>query len=857
MAFFLTLLLYVGLFLLSELLLPKPNIEGAKPGGLGDFQFPTAEEGRAVPIVWGTVRLNGPNIGWYGDLRTKSIKEKVDTGLFSSDNVTIGHKYYIGIDFMLCRGEFSESSPDFDAGIRRIWVDDTVLRPESAGWVNSGAITIDEPEFFGKDSGGITGTLQLFPGRANQAQSVYMAAVSDIDSTLLPNYRGTVHAVMEQMYIGNAPSLRPWAFEVRRIPDGLGLGSDALVNGSDANPANVIYEIMTNSEWGLGLSNVDQTQMSTAGVTLAAENNGYARILDRPLQAVELLAEIEQQIDGFLVQDPITKFWQIQLIRETDYPSPTSLIPSFDESNILSLDFSRGSWADTANQVKVQFTDREKNFASSFAVAQDMANKIIQNDDDIIATQNYPAVQDRTLANKLAWRDLRTLSYPLAKGKIKADRSNYTLRPGDLARITWPPYGITDLVVRVNKISLGTDAANEMIYDWVEDIFRVETPSFADPTDSLWNPIADEPENVNAARIWPLPLGYQDVNNVQQFGLLASRGNGAQTEFDLYLREETSLPVTTVRTGTTLIQVVSPFTPTALLDGAVEINEGSPNDFTNDVITINTTTDIDSVTSSAVVGDLNDAQPPNLILVDDEIMFFESLTSLGGGQYTLNNVYRGMLDTAVARHDDNAIVWFFTYGIGVLEHTLDAATVGLAAWFMSSSGAGDQGDPNSSPTGSPEKGVLSTVEIYDRYLGPSAPLNVSVDGVRLGDVDELGDTFNINWRNRLNSFTDRTVHNESANVASTGYTYNVRVYHTGVSPEVEVYNQTGITADAGVSPEGGTHAVSGYAVDFSPITSPWASPQPFAQTYRIELEAVSATSPEIISGKWERDFTRA
>ena len=126
------------------------------------------------------------------------------------------------------------------------------------------------------------------------------------------------------------------------------------------------------------------------------------------------------------------------------------------------------------------------------------------------------------------------------------------------------------------------------------------------------------------------------------------------------------------------------------------------------------------------------------------------------------------------------------------------------------------------------------------------------------DVDTLGDTFNINWRNRVNSFTVRSKDQEDINDgAISGVDYTVRVYHTGVSPEVLVYNQTGIAANAGISPLGGTHAVSGYAVDFSPITSPWVSPQPFAQTYRVEIEAETTGSPTVTSQKWSRDFTRA
>jgi hypothetical protein len=56
MGFWVTLILYAALFVLSELLRPKPDLENAKPAGLGDFQFPTASEDRYVPIIWGTIQ---------------------------------------------------------------------------------------------------------------------------------------------------------------------------------------------------------------------------------------------------------------------------------------------------------------------------------------------------------------------------------------------------------------------------------------------------------------------------------------------------------------------------------------------------------------------------------------------------------------------------------------------------------------------------------------------------------------------------------------------------------------------------------------------------------------------------------
>jgi hypothetical protein len=868
MGFWLSFFIYLGVTLLVELIRPQPDFEEAKPASLGDFQFPTADEGRTIPIIWGTVRVNGPNIGWFGDLRTVKITKKIKTGLITSKRITTGYRYFLGIDLMICRGEF-DPLVLANQGVRRIWVDDVILRDENASWVTSGTIDFNEPTFFGDrdQEGGITGTMRIYPGKTLEVQNAYMAGLPEIDGSLLPNYNGTARAVMEGMEIGNRPQIPPFNFEVRRIPNGLGLSAgDLIINGFDANPANVIYEIMTNSEWGLGYTNINVANFQAAGVTLAAEGNGYSRIMDRPQKAKDLLSDIQQQIDGFVIKDPISQQWELKLIRESDYPSPVTALPLFDENNIIAdgFEFSRGAWSDTNNHVKVGFTDRDKEYNSTFAVAQDMANRIIQNDEDVSTTIKMPGVMTRSLANDIAWRELRTLSYPLAKGKIKANRTNVNLQPGDLARVNWPPYGIEDLYIRIIRVNLGSGDANEIVYDFNEDIFRQETPSFADPALTLWTEIDDGAVNANAVRLIDLPLGFSEDPTKQQYGLMVSRGNGLQITYDIYFRESGTYPVTPLRTTQTLLAVdVAPFTPTALLSGPLAINQGSPNSFNNDSIIIDTGTDIAEIQTTAVVSELDSdfslSTPPNLILIDDEWIFYESITDLGSGTYRLNNCYRGMLDSAVAAHDDNSIVWFVSEGLAEIVVDWISSTQGFGVWIMSNAGGGQQGDPNGSPfTESPAKGVFADQQITKRFEGPCAPVNVSIDGVRLGDVDQLGDSFNINWRNRVNSNTVRSKNQEATNDAAiSGVDYTVRIYHTGQSPEALVYNQTGILANAGISPLGGTHAVSGYAVDFSPITSPWPSPQPFAQTYRIEVEAETTGSPTVTSQMWKRDFERA
>lgn len=54
----------------------QPKAETRPPAGLDEIQAPTAEVGREIPVLFGTRKMDGPNVVWYGDLRTVPIKSK-------------------------------------------------------------------------------------------------------------------------------------------------------------------------------------------------------------------------------------------------------------------------------------------------------------------------------------------------------------------------------------------------------------------------------------------------------------------------------------------------------------------------------------------------------------------------------------------------------------------------------------------------------------------------------------------------------------------------------------------------------------------------------------------------------------
>lgn len=51
-----------------------PHPKSTPPPSLADLQVPTAEDGREVIDVAGTVWIDDPNIVWFGDLSTLPIR---------------------------------------------------------------------------------------------------------------------------------------------------------------------------------------------------------------------------------------------------------------------------------------------------------------------------------------------------------------------------------------------------------------------------------------------------------------------------------------------------------------------------------------------------------------------------------------------------------------------------------------------------------------------------------------------------------------------------------------------------------------------------------------------------------------
>lgn len=538
---------------------------------------------------------------------------------------------------------------------------------ESGPVEDGDTFTIDEPDLFGGDDegGGIQGTLKFFAGSNTQAVSTYLAQHQQVGSNnKTPAYRGTAFTApdSEPVYVGNSTSIEPWAWELQRIPNGLSLAGDGKVNTVDANPMNVLYEILTNTDWGLSIATaqIDTTSLTSAANTLATENNGFSYLQDTQIEAVELIALIEQQVDGVLFFNRVSGKFQFTLAR-ADYVAGN--LPLLDNSNILSFgNCARGSWEDTTNYVRSQFNDRSDSYKGTFGLAIDSANIRIQDGAIITATRSYPGCKDKDLANDLAWRDLRTLAAPLFKATVVVDATHYALNPGDPVAVTSTALDVDTLPFRITRIDYGELSSNRITLDIVEDVFYYLSASFGAPVESGWTPPSDEllPFLALETLIFESPRAFnardpESIGPADNRIWCSARRRGVESGFEAYSKIDGASDSTYV-------------------EGATGVRFVRIGELTSDLATSGAGTATINVTASPdsqqlireVFEDSPDAASLGLelsqvVVINDEIMLV-SRASNNSLTVDLEAVYRGACDTTRGAHSAGDDVWLISGG---------------------------------------------------------------------------------------------------------------------------------------------------------------------------------------------------
>lgn len=863
---------------MGTLLTPKPHFNQPQPSALGDFRFPTAQEGRAIPVVFGTVKIGGGNTVWWGDLSVVAITQRVKSGLFSHKTITTGYRYYLGVQYALCQGPI-------DALVGLTSNNKSVPFSGSAG-TDKVTISINAEDLFGGDTseGGISGTITLYKGTQTQGSDAYLSAkqtgfggsssvaysgagngglsfvapgtgsvnetititaLSTFDSLgnrqfsvhgsvsgsigtasadvsfassqinftitsgsipfstgdhftvttsparISPSFHGLCYAVLQHLYLGTSSYIKSIQFILRRCPDPLALGSSFANLAGDANPALAIYDLMTNTNYGLGISGarINPSSFTAAATTLKDEGLGISMQIDTQGKADDLIGDILRHCDGILYVDPQSGLWNLALAR-ADY-DPTT-IPEITVDDIEpSPTFARASWSETTNQVIITYLDRAANFNTRSVQAQDPANINITGE---VRTQTiqFDGLSNATTAQLLAMRVLKTLTYPLSKLTITVNRKAWNWRVAGVFKFTWSPFGIDGQIFRITSIRYGQLTDGKIELDAVEDIFGLNFAAFDPPPASGWTNPLGAPTAPAFQKLEECPLEL--IQSTDPSGIYAmtiiGRNDGTLKSYEVWQ------PVGGTDTET---NEVFAFCPVGLLQ--TKYGAATPaNDATGFTIQLNGV-DLDALLSTDAGGLLIGT---NLALIEEEIVSWETVTVNMDGTRTLSHAVRGCFDTVPVDHPAGALVYFFTSGVGLTQLSPYGSDLTVQAKILPKNNFG---------TFLLSSASYVTLATRSRYLRPYPPGDFTMQSQPYGTrfTLTLGDVvFDWTSRNRLTQDAGGTIVLQDAGdiTPETGTTYTVKVTIGGslvrtdsaIAIETYTYDTAKRIADGGVGP---------------------------------------------------------
>lgn len=270
----------------------------------------------------------------------------------------------------------------------------------------------------------------------------------------------------------------------------MGITSGSAVDAPDANPAHIIYECLTNTDWGMGAASsiINVASFEAAGQTLFNEGLGLSLTWMTSDTIENFVSEILDHILATIFVNPSDGLITIKLIRD-DYDAAT--LPELNPDNCTVTSFDRKLWGETTNEIVVTWTN-PINESEETVTVQDLANASIQGA-VVSDSRNYYGIRNSALALQLATRDLRSASSPLASFELEVDRSAWNFVPGGVVKLVYPEDGINGVVLRIGRIDYGKPGTPTIRISATEDVFGLPTSNYTVVEGSSWEDAAVPP----------------------------------------------------------------------------------------------------------------------------------------------------------------------------------------------------------------------------------------------------------------------------------------------------------------------------------------------------------------------------
>lgn len=666
---------------------------------------------------------------------------------------------------------------------------------------------IDEEELFGgeKKEGGVFGLMWWLNGHAKQVlpgplfsrlgltfgtspgfrglASVFLTGLrnDNTDGTdfLWPDFadlNGTIADEAGFLQSANNPYLKSITARVRRAPEGLNpataliqLPNDSADNEQwGANGAHIIFECMTNRDWGMGESfgafNIGSFEQCAQ--TLYDEEFALNMIWTRQSKIENFIKEVLDHVQGAIFVDPATGKHTMKLLRAVD---PEIELPLVSPDNARLTGFKMKAWGDIANEITVTWTNPETSKEET-VTAQDLAAISMQGAQPASDSRNYYAIGSQATAISVAERDLAAVVHPIATCEAEVMKSFWRTVIYDVVELNWPEYGIESAFFRVGGVSAG-NSSNTVKLTLYEDVFSLDRASYLGGGGTEWVDPSLPPE----------PLVNYQVGTAPAF--LTAAALGLVDPGDLVYPEV----ISNITVGPDSIDDVS-----YQLVGYVTNVSGTLVRQSLGERTLRGTWETDAPLDAEVSTLLSDfpgylGNPPlegQFILIGDgpdeetEIAVVRSVTGAG---WLLD---RGMLDTVPREWPIGTRLWAIPSDRVVADDTVRSAFATASYHFRTRTSIGLLPIADA-----PQVDIV----LSERPHLPNRPANVKIEGTAFGTYDlGAGTSMTVTWarRNRIDESTQAFLWDDADMTPEVGQTTSLVLMEADRTPITTI---TGIT----------------------------------------------------------------
>lgn len=561
-----------------------------------DFKPTMASEGTSVPYILGRCRVPG-NIIWYGNLESEELGGGGGFGGKGAGGETesaqTGFKYYADCWQAISMGKCS---------LIETYVNDEKLA------INAAAYDWND------------GTQSTYPSGIEHANKI----------------KGVVHIYIHRMLLGeNTKQFPTIHFVVDRILN-TPISYQNMASGS--NPAAAIYDLLVNQA-GADQFDVDTVSFNAAATYWNTKGYGLNLVFDEQKNVYEIIDEILQYVDGvFYINSD--NHYALKALNPAETYART-----ITQNDLKDFSFNRKTWSQVPNAFKATYIDDASDYTERGLVTNNpAAYRLIGK--KIVQTIDMKAFRKKATVSARLWELMKRESYPASECEFITNLKYASMLPGEIIRITHDDYDLAGADFRISEIEVNSVDKNEVKINAEQCVESLHDDNFVEAGGTYWaNPDTTlvAPDYYDA---FEFPY-TEKFKNEPAFLFLIERKKYFENGFAVEVSQEVSANYIRLGNLTTFSQYVK-------LDSAYSSNTFSIDDETGILI---------SIPSNELDVSLESYSRPNLfviprvLIVDSEIMTFQSVTPLGGEQYRLTGIVRGAFGTEKETHAINSFGW--------------------------------------------------------------------------------------------------------------------------------------------------------------------------------------------------------